>query len=192
MRRPLAIALASLFVPALVASPAQAATRRYDFQDLGQQGQIRTQIAVFYRNKERHGSYTPRQAIYDSKVPVSCNPPVAGAYAQSGSYIYGTPNYNFIKLRKGSFTYSYSYEIPFTNFPPGSTSATATGKVIKKKATKPLRVDGSVSILDYNYPPFGMQNCTSGGPVPYSATPCRYPVRPPYIKQSLPFCAADI
>ena len=44
----------------------------------------------------------------------------------------------------------------------------------------------------FNYPPFGMHNCTSGGPVPYSATPCRYPVRPPYIKKSLPFCAKDI
>lgn len=179
---------------ALLVPTAQAATRRYDFQDLGQQGQIRIQIAVFYKNKERHGSYTPRQAIYDSKVPVSCNPPVAGAYAQSGSFIYGTPDYNFIKLRKGSFTYSYSSEIPtsITGGAPGNISATATGKVIKKKVTKPLRVDGSVSILDYNYPPFGMHNCTSGGPVPYSGTPCRYPVRPPYIKKSLPFCAKDI
>ncbi len=73
-------------------------------------------------------------------------------------------------------------------------SAAATGKQIKKKreVTKPLRVDGAVSILDYNFPPFGAHNCMSGGPVPYSATPCRYPVRPSYIKKSLPFCAADI
>jgi hypothetical protein len=62
----------------------------------------------------------------------------------------------------------------------------------KRKANRPLRVDGSVSILDYEFPPFDLHNCTSGGPVPYSATPCRYPANPPYIKKSLPFCAADL
>jgi hypothetical protein len=195
LRRPLSIALASLVAAALVVPTAQAATRRYDFQDLGQQGQMRIQIAVFYKNKQRHGRYTPRLALYDSAVPVSCNPPVSTPSAPSGGPpSFGTPNQNFIKMKKGSFTYSYSYEIPssITGGAPGHTSGTGTGKVVKKQANKPLRVEGSVSILDWEYPTFGMHNCTSGGPVPYSATPCRYPVLPPYIKKSLPFCAPDI
>jgi hypothetical protein len=194
MRRPLSITLASLFVAVLVASPAQAATRRYDFQNFqgGSPGQLAIQITVFYKNKQRHGIYTPRQAIYESYVPISCTPPVGAATAPSGSYIRGTPNYNFIKLRKGSFTYSDSSEVPVSSGPPGSISATLTGKVIKKKpnVSKQLRVDGSVSILDYNLPPLGYHDCTSGGPVPYSATPCRlFGGHPPsYIKPSLPVC----
>ena len=72
--------------------------------EIGPQGQIRIQIAVFYKNKERHGSYTPRQAIYELQGSgLAAIPRSPGAYAQSGSYIYGTPNYNFIKLIKGKF-----------------------------------------------------------------------------------------
>jgi hypothetical protein len=102
--------------------------------------------------------------------------------AQSGS------NSN-IKLRKGSFSYSYSSAYVNSD-PPGNISATVTGKVLEKKKGKQLRVNGSVSILDFNYPPPGWHNCTSGGPVPYSATPCRrYGIqRPPYIKPGLPTC----
>jgi hypothetical protein len=190
MRRPLSIALASLFVAALVASPAQAATRTYAFQDFraGSPGQLAIQIHVLYKNKKRHGPYTPRQATYESSVPVSCNPPVGAATAPSGSYIRGTPNYNYMKLRKGSFTYSDLSQIP-AGSTPGNISATLTGKVIKKKSkgSKQLRVDGSVSILDYNL--LDQHNCTSGGQVPYSATPCRpYGTQPPYIKPSLPVC----
>jgi len=94
-------------------------------------------------------------------------------------------------LRKGSFTYSDSSQVPVSSGPPGSISATVTGEVIKKKRNgKKLRVDGSVSILDYNLPPLGYHDCTSGGPVPYSATPCRlFGSKPPsYIKPSLPVC----
>jgi len=192
LRRPLSIALASLVAAALVVPTAQAATRRYDFQDFqaGSPGQLAIHIAVLY--KKRHGRYTPRQAIYESSVPISCNPPVgAEATAPSGSYIYGKPNYyNLIKLIKGSFTYTYSSELPDVDA-PGSISATATGKVIKKKRKgKKLRVDGSASILFYDYPRDGYHNCTSGGPVPYSATPCRLSGSqpPPYIKPSLPVC----
>jgi hypothetical protein len=196
MKRALTIALAALIGAALVAPNAQGATRRYDFQDLGPQGQMRIQVSIFYKNKQRHGRYTPRLALYDAAVPVSCNPPSSTPSAPSGGPTsFGTPNPNiFIKLRKGSFTYSYSYEIPtsITGGAPGRTSGTGTGKVLQRKVNKPLRVEGSVSILDWEYPIFGMHNCTSGGPVPYSATPCRYPVRPPYIKKSLPFCARDI
>jgi hypothetical protein len=194
MRRPLSIALASLFVAALVASPAQAATRRYDFQDYqgGLPGPLEFHVAVLYKNKQRHGDYTPRQALYDSFVPVSCSPPAGGASAPSGSYIYGTANYNYIKLKKGSFTYSYSSAFPNgSGGAPGSISATATGEIKKKgNKNKQLRVDGSVSILDYNYPPLGYHDCTSGGAVPYSATPCRLygSQPPPYIKPSVPVC----
>ena len=198
MRRPLSIALASLFVAALVAPSAQAATRRYDFQanTLAQAGKF--SVAVFYKNKQRHGRYTPRQAIYKAKaVPLGCDTPGSVVFSDSGSYIPGTPGYNYIKMRKGSFSYSYSSEIVEAEAPPqvasGHISATATGTVIKKKpGVSKLRVDASVSILDYDNPaaqPHPVFNCTSDGPVPYSATPCRQQkLHLPYIKKSLPLC----
>ena len=63
--------------------------------------------------------------------------------------------------------------------------------MIKKKpgVSKQMRVDGSVSVLDYNYSSYGFYNCTSGGPVPTLVTPCRWPDSPSYIKKSLPFCS---
>ena len=183
IRRPLSIALASLFIAALVVPTAQGATRSYDFQDSSLRsppGMI--QVVVLYKNKQRHGRYTPRLASYASFVPVRCNPSVgAEAFAQSSSA-------DFIKLRKGSFSYSYSSEYVNSD-PPGNISGTLTGKVFEKKKGKQLRVNGSVSILDFNYPPPGYHNCTSDGPVPYSATPCRpYGGTPPYIKPGLPAC----
>ncbi len=203
MRRPLSIALASLFVAALVAPTAQAASRRYWFDSyLAPGAPSRISVSVLYKNNKRHGRYTPRQADYDATVSVSCNPPVTqrpdlpeGAFAGTGSYIRGTPDYNLIKLRKGSFTYTDSWTDsgPIdTGYAPGSINATATGKVLKKKpgVRKQMRVDGSVSVLDYSLPGWGLHNCTSGGPVPYSATPCRPSPysNPPYIKKSLPVC----
>ena len=175
----------------MVAPSAQAATRRYDFQAFqgGLPGALQFHVAVLYKNKQRHGDYTPRQAIYDSFVPVSCNPPASGVLAPSGSYIYGTANYNYIKLKKGTFTYSYSSAFP-TGGAPGSISAIATGAIKKKGNGKQLRVNGTVSILDYENPGLHFQSCTSGGAVPYSATPCRlYGTKPPpYLKPSLPVC----
>ena len=81
MRRPLSIALASLFGAALLAPTAQAATRGYAFQEFqgGYPGQLAIQIHVLYKNKKRHGPFTPRQATYESSVPISCNPPVGAA-----------------------------------------------------------------------------------------------------------------
>ena len=115
---------------------------------------------------------------------------MAQPYANTGSYIRGTPDYNLIKLRKESFTYSDTYSDDTS-----AISATATGRVIKKKpgVREQARVDGSVSILDYTFLDYnllyhGPYNCTSGGPVPYSATPCRWPDSPSYIKKSLPLC----
>ncbi len=179
MRRPLSIALASLFVAALVAPTAQAASRRYWFDAKLGPVTSRISVDVLYKNNKRQGRYTPRQASYDATVSVSCNPPVAEAYASTGG---------FTKLRKGKFTYSdiRSYPDSF------AVTGTATGKVLKKKpgVRKQMRVDGSVSVLDYSFPAYGFHNCTSGGPVPYSATPCRPSpyTNPPYIKKSLPVC----
>src|SRR5689334_11257175 len=109
MRRPLSIALASLFVAALVAPTAQAASRRYWFDSyLGTGPPSRISVVLLYKNNKRHGRYTPRQASYDATVSVSCNPPVTrpdlpqGVFAGTGSYIRGTPDYNLVKLRKGS------------------------------------------------------------------------------------------
>ena len=58
----------------------------------------------------------------------------------------------------------------------------------KKPGVSKLRVDGTVSILDFNLPPT-YSNCRSGGPLAYSAPPCRQQVlNLPYIKKSLPLC----
>ncbi len=116
----------------------------------------------------------------NATVSVSCNPPVAQAFAGTGS--------GLIKLRKGKFTYS-----DIRSDSSSAITGTATGKVLKKKpgVRKQMRVDGSVSVLDYSFPAYGFHNCTSGGPVPYSATPCRPSpyTNPPYIKKSLPVCS---
>ncbi len=191
MKRPLSIALVSLLGAVLVVPAAQAATRRYDFQG-GFLPQLRIQVAVFYKNKERHGPYTPRQAIYSATVGVSCDPPIGTATAPTGSNAYGTANYTNIKMRKGTFSYSYSSVIP-TSGAPGNISASATGKMITKKSkkTKHLRVDGSVSVLAYNDPTLGLHNCSTPGPgISYSASACRYSDSPSYVNHSLPLCSA--
>ena len=195
MRRALITGIASLLVAALVAPTAQAATRRYDFQayTLAQAGKY--SVAVFYKNKQRHGRYTPRQAFYQASVLLSSSCSPAGIFVDTGSSIPGTPDYNYIKMTKGRFTYSYSSEIPVPpGYTPGSISATATGEMIKKRSgvNKQLRVISSVSILDYDNPaanPTPLFNCTTGGPVSYSATPCRQKrLHLPYIQKSLPLC----
>jgi hypothetical protein len=189
MRRPLFIALASLFAVALVAPTAQADTHDYYFQVYPGYGGVRLSLTLRYKNNERHGRFTPRQAHYDATVSaLSCNPPVAQAYV----YIFGAIGTPWIKLRKGRFTYTYSSEIRIGYGPTvGNIVGTTTGKLLKKKpgVRKQMRVDGSVSILDYNHTGYGFYNCTSAGPIPYSATPCRLTGRNgPYIKKSLPLC----
>jgi hypothetical protein len=42
-------------------------------------------VTVIYKNKERHGSFTPRLAFYDASVPAGCTPPVAVAEIESVS-----------------------------------------------------------------------------------------------------------
>ena len=187
VRRRLSIALASLFVAALVAPTAQGATRVYSFQDnpAPWPEHLAIELGVLYKNKQRHGPYTPRNVSYDGWVPISCNPPVGPAAAG-----FSTGNTS-VKLIKGSFTDPVSSDIPSTASPPGHIRASFTGTVIKKKRKgEKLRVNGSVSIFDFSLPALGQYNCTSGGQVPYSATPCR-PYggqRPPYIKPGLPVC----
>ena len=188
IRRAWTIGLAFLVAGALAVPTAQAATRYYDFQDIGHPGHTTISVTVIYKNKHRHGAFTPRLVFYDAATQISCNPPVGVAAANSlgGGASGDIP----IKLRKRSFNYSFTYVSPPSppNTPPQSGSGIATGKVVKKK-----RVDGSVSILDYTNPSLNLHNCTSGGPVPYSATPCRPPFNlPPYIKKSLPNCVPDI
>ena len=60
-------------------------------------------VVVLYKNKQRHGPYTPRLATYDSFVPIRCDP--SDGAAASAQSISGN---DYIKLRKGSFSYSYS------------------------------------------------------------------------------------
>ncbi|MGC1800388.1 MAG: hypothetical protein WA701_08390, partial [Solirubrobacterales bacterium] len=72
MRRLLSIALASLFVAVLMAPTAQGATRIYSFQDYQRATpypeHLAIELAVFYKNKQRHGPYTPRLVGYDGWV----------------------------------------------------------------------------------------------------------------------------
>ena len=195
MRRPLSIAFASLIVAALVAPSAQAATRRYDFQanTRAQAGEF--SVAVFYKNKQRHGRYTPRQAIYKAKaVPLGCDTPGSVLLRQRVLHPWHT-RLQLHQDEEGKL--QLLVLVCESEAPPqvasGHISATATGEVITKRPglNKQLRVDASVSILDYDNPaqPHPLFNCTSDAPVPYSATPCRQQkLHLPYIKKSLPLC----
>jgi len=60
----------------------------------------------------------------------------------------------------------------------------------KSGKSKHLRVDGSVSILAYNAPSLGLNNCSTPVPISYSAYPCRYADSPSYVSGSLPLCSA--
>ena len=73
MRRPLSIALASLFVAVMVAPTAQSATRYYHFQDFQPAipGHLAIHLLVVYKNKQRHGPYTPRLTAFDDRFPLA-------------------------------------------------------------------------------------------------------------------------
>jgi hypothetical protein len=123
MRRRLLVALTLSVAAALAAPTAQAATRSYYFQGAGPE-QAAIQVTVIYKNKQRHGRFTPRGVFYDASVPISCDPPVApGAAAASvgpNPFVPAQP----IKLRKGKFDYSYSV----TTVPRASSTARAAGR----------------------------------------------------------------
>ena len=141
MRRPLSIALASLFVAALAVPTAQGATRRYDFRD--QRLKFPGKVGILSSSSTRTSSVmgptrraSPRMTPsfrFAATRPMTA--PRLTAQSNSGN--------NYIKLRKGSFSYSYSSAVP-TSDPPGNMSATLTGKVLEKKKGKQLRVNGSV------------------------------------------------
>ena len=95
------VALASLFVAALVTPTAQAASRYYYFQVYPGSRGVRISFVVVYKNQHRHGRYTPRQANYEATVSaLSCSPPMAMAQAYVGVF-----GHDMIKLeREGSPT----------------------------------------------------------------------------------------
>ena len=62
MKRPLSIALASIFVEVLVTPTAQAASRYYYFQVYPGSRGVRISFVVVYKNQHRHGRYAPRLA----------------------------------------------------------------------------------------------------------------------------------
>ncbi len=179
MRRLLTIAIASLAGAALAVPTAQATTRTRYFQDVGHPGDARIRLKVIYKDKHDNGQFKPRSVVYDAAVRVFCNPEFSGATVPSSST-------TRITLRNGSFSYSYSHPVPGTT--PQNTGR-ATGKIVN---TPKPQVDGTVEIFNYTTLP-GFLNCTSDGPMPYWATPCR-PLhnRPPYIKPSLPGCVPEV
>ena len=172
MRRPLlATALASLLAAVLLVPTAQAYTystvNRFFQEDALNLGRPSVLVNVVYNNTHRNGKFTPRLVYIQFQVPVSCQ--VGGnsvVVAASGPF----------KLRKGKVDFANSY------FSQGF-SYSVTGQKKKKKKNK--RVDGTVTVLDYSSPPTFI-NCTSGGPLPFFATPCQWDIPP--NKPSLPFC----
>ena len=71
MRRPLSIALASLFAAVAGGShragrdPRTTTSRTYQ---PAVPGHVAIHLAVVYKNKQRHGPYTPRLAAFDDRV----------------------------------------------------------------------------------------------------------------------------
>ena len=183
MRRPLSIALASLFVAALVAPTAQGATRTHYFQQVGDVGYAEIKLNVIYKDKHGNGHFTPRSVAYEAQVGVFCHP--APTYSFTASV--ASSSTKRIRLKKNDdFSYSYSRPVP-------GTTPMNTGKATGRVPSKPKQpVDGTVEVFSYTTPP-DFLNCTSDGPMPYRATPCR-PLhnRPPYIKPSLPGCVSAL
>jgi hypothetical protein len=183
-RRLLAAALASLLGAALLVPTAQGATRTRTFYDFSPR-QALVFISVIYGNKHRHGKFTARRVRFSFMVPVSCegggNPAIPDVITGPGYFADSGP----VELEQGKFAYSYSEPIPSTS-PGAYTSGSVTGEVIKQRK----RVEGSVTVLGHNYPPMAHLNCTSGGAIPFVATPCRwaYGKPSPHIKPSLPVC----
>ena len=179
MKRTLTIALVSLVGAAVAVPTAQAATRTRYFQDVGNPGHASIKLKVTYNDDHGNGQFKPRSVAYEAEVRVFCNPQVTGASVPSSST-------GRIKVRKGSFKYSYSSPVPGTT--PSNTGSASGSLTNQPKA----QLNGIVEIFSYTTPP-GLLNCTSDGPMPYFATPCR-PLhnRPPYIKPSLPGCVQDV
>lgn len=185
MRRIWTIALASLVGAALAVPTAQAATRYRYFQDHAlDAGHASIWMIVAYKDRHRNHKFTPRWVLFNFRAPTSCqvggNPLIFGS---SPGFVETT------KLNKGKLT--YNYWVPVRS---PTNDAHSAGKVTVKVIEKTKRVDGTVTVVDYTEPPTYV-NCTSGGAIPYFATPCRETdvnppliINPPYIKPSLPVC----
>ena len=182
MRRLLIAAFASLLAVALIAPSAQAATRYRYFQDHAlDAGHASISIIVAYKDNHGNRKFTPRWVLYDSLVPTSCQ--------VGGNPLIGGSSAGLTKLKKGKF--AYKYWVPVRS---PTNDAHSAGKVTAKVIKGTKRVDGTVRVTEYTQPP-GYVDCTSGGAIPYIATPCRQTdvnppliINPPYIKQSLPVC----
>jgi hypothetical protein len=185
MRGPLSIALTSLIAVSLTVPTAQAATRYRYFQDHAlDAGHASIWMIVAYKDRHGDGKFTPRWVLYNFRVPTSCqvggNPLIGGS---SPGFVEDT------KLRKGKLT--YKYWVPVRS---PTNDAHSAGKVTARVIKRTKRVDGKVRVTEYTQPP-GYVDCTSGGAIPYFATPCRETdvnppliINPPYIKPSLPVC----
>ncbi|MGZ5324719.1 MAG: hypothetical protein ACXWZ3_11860, partial [Solirubrobacterales bacterium] len=168
VRRPLlATALASLLAAALLVPTAQAfyktTVNRFFQEDALNLGRASVLVNVVHMNRHRNGRWTPRVVYIQVQVPVSCE--VGGntvVTAASGPF----------KLRKGKVQYTDSF------FYSEGFSFSVTGQKKKK------RFDGTVTAWSSSSSPTPTINCTSGGPLPFFATPCQWFLRKP----SLPVC----
>lgn len=175
MRRTTFIALALFVVVALAVPAARApsahayktfsSSNRYFQQHAAEVGGVSINVTVVYAKRTPNGKNTPRKAYLKFQAPVSCQ--VGGntaARIQSGPF----------KLRdqKVEFSGSFTNQAPASEIQNPGSSGTyyATGRLIKKKSKKKWRVDGTVTVLTYNFPPTFL-TCSSGE-IPYSATRC--------------------
>lgn len=183
MKRPLTFALVWLLGAALAVPTAQAVTRTHYFQQVGDLGYAEIKLNVVYKDKHGNGRFTPRSVAYEAQVRVFCQPTPTYGFTTSVA----SNSTSRIGLKKnGDFSYSYSRPVP-------GTTPTNTGKATGTVPNTPKQqLVGTVEIFSYTTPP-DLLNCTSDGPMPYRATPCR-PLhnRPPYIKPSLPGCVSAL
>ena len=166
MRRLLIALFAPLLVAALLVPTAQAKTiNRFFQEDALNFGRPSVLLNVVYMNRHRNGRFTPRVVYMQVQVPVSC---------QVGGNSVAVAAGPAFKLRKGKVQYTDS------SFSSQGFSYSVTGQKKKK------RFDGTVTAWSYNSSPTPTINCTSGGPLPFFATPCQWDIPP--NKPSLPFC----
>jgi hypothetical protein len=150
-------------VPTAQAYKTYSSVNRFFQEDALNLGRPSVLVNVVYMNRHRNGKFTPRIVYIQVQVPVSC---------QVGGNSVGVAAGGPFKLRKGKVQYTDS------SFHSQGFSYSVTGQKKKK------RFDGTVTAWSYSSSPTPTINCTSGGPLPFFATPCQwFPKRP-----SLPFC----
>lgn len=187
MRRTTFVALAVFAVVALAtpaahagrpahASKTYSSTSRFFQQHAANSGGVSIIVNVGYANKHRNAKFTARSVYLAIEAPVSCQ--LGGSTAadvRSGPF----------KLRHNRVVFSGTFtdESPANGKPnPGSSGLYyATGRLIKTKNKKKWRVEGTVTVLAYDFPP-SFVGCASSE-IPYSATQCRWTT-----PTALPFC----